>query len=62
MGILIVGRFGALVGHIREEQVGQLLDVVTLGEPVVTEQITVGPEFLLVVDPDSSRCVAGRGD
>lgn len=62
MGNLVVGRLRALIGQLEEVQVGQLLDVVTLGEPVVTEQVAVVPKVPLVVDPDSSRCVAERGD
>ncbi len=44
--VLVVGRLGALVGHLEEEQVGELLDVVAVGEPVVAEQIAVVPELL----------------
>jgi hypothetical protein len=34
------------VGHLEEEQVGELLDVVAVGEAVVAEQVAVAPELL----------------
>jgi hypothetical protein len=44
--LLVVGRFGPLVGHFEEEQEGELLDVVAVGEAVVAEQVAVVPELL----------------
>src|ERR671926_1486893 len=40
------GRQGLLVGHLEEEQVGELLNVVAVGEAVVAEQVAVAPELL----------------
>ena len=45
-GGLVVGRLRPLVGHLEEEQVGQLLDVIAVGEAVVTEEVAVVPELL----------------
>ena len=46
MAGLVVWRLGALVGHLEEQQIGQLLDVVAVAHPVVAEDIAVVPEFL----------------
>ncbi len=35
-----------LVGHLEEEQIGELLDVVAVGEPVVAQHVAVFPELL----------------
>lgn len=40
------GGLGLLVGHLEEEQVGELLDVVAVGEAVVAEDVAVVPELL----------------
>jgi hypothetical protein len=45
-GGVVVWRLGALVGHLEEEEVGQLLDVVAVGEAVVAQDVAVVPEFL----------------
>jgi len=42
---LVIGRLGPLVGHLEEQQVGELLDVVPVGEAVVAEDIAIVPEF-----------------
>ena len=34
-GWLVIGRLGALVRHFQEQQKGELLDVIAVGEPVV---------------------------
>jgi hypothetical protein len=34
------------VGHLKEEQVGELLDVVAVGQAVVPEDVAVIPELL----------------
>src|SRR3989338_6882938 len=36
----------ALVGHLEEQQVCQLFDVVTVAHPVVAQDVAVVPEFL----------------
>ena len=43
---LIVRGLRALGGHLEEEQVRQLLDVVAITHPVVAQDIAVVPEFL----------------
>ena len=35
-----------LVGHLEKEQVGQLLDVIPVGESIVTQDVAVVPELL----------------
>jgi len=35
-----------LVGHLEEQQIGQLLDVLDGGDPVVTEQVAVRPQLV----------------
>lgn len=44
--LLVVRRPGALVGHLEEQQIGELLDVVAIRHAVVTQDVTVVPEFL----------------
>jgi hypothetical protein len=44
--LLLPGRLGLLVGHLEEEQVGELLEVVAVGEAVVAEDVAVGPELV----------------
>ena len=44
--LLLAGELGALVGHLEEEQEGELLQVVLVGEPVVAQDVAVGPELL----------------
>jgi len=41
---LAVGWPGALVGHLEEEQVGELLQVVAVGHAVVAQEVAVVPE------------------
>jgi hypothetical protein len=36
---------GLLVRHLQEEEIGELLDVVAVGEPVVTKDIAVRPQL-----------------
>ena len=43
---LVVGRPAALVGHLQEQQIGELLDVVAVAHAVVTQDVAVVPEFL----------------
>ena len=35
-----------LVRHLEEQEVGQLLDIVAVGEAVVTEDVAIVPELL----------------
>jgi len=44
-GGLAPGRKGALVRHLEEQELGQLLDVVAVGETVVAEDVAGVPEF-----------------
>ena len=37
---------GALIGDLEDEQVGELLDIVTIGGAAVAEQLAVAPELL----------------
>ena len=46
IGLLCARHGRALVGHLQEQQEGQLLEVVLIGEAVVAEDIAVVPEFL----------------
>ena len=39
-------RLRLLVRHLEEQQVGELLDVVAVGEAVVAEDVAVVPELL----------------
>ena len=54
-----------LVGHLEEQQVRQLLDVVAVGEAVVAEDVAVVPELLddlLRLVAHGLRPVGGGGD
>ena len=42
----VAGRLRPLVGHLEEEQVGELLDVVAVGQAVVAQDVAVVPELL----------------
>ena len=44
--LLIVRRFGALVGHLKEQQIRKLFDVVAIRHAVVVQNVAVVPEFL----------------
>src|SRR5436309_2205762 len=54
---LTVGRLCPLVRHLEEQQIRQLLDVVSVAHPVVPEDVAVVPEFL----DDLTRFVHGGG-
>ena len=41
---LVVRRLGELVGHLQEEQEGELLDIRHVGQAVVLEHARVGPD------------------
>ena len=43
---LVIGWLRALVGHLEEEQVGQLLHVVAIGHAIIAQQVTVIPQAL----------------
>jgi hypothetical protein len=45
-GLVLVGRAGAFVVHLEEEKVGELLDVVAVGDPVIAEEVAVVPDFV----------------
>jgi hypothetical protein len=45
-GLLVIRRAGPLVVHLEEEKISELLDVVTVGDAVVAEQIAVVPDFV----------------
>jgi hypothetical protein len=42
----VVGWPAALVGHLQEQQIGELLDVVAIAHAVVAQDVAVVPEFL----------------
>lgn len=44
-GLLVVRRAGPLVVHLKEEKIGELLDVVAVGNPVIAEKIAIVPNF-----------------
>ncbi len=43
---LRIGRLRPLIGHLEEQQIRQLLDVVAIAHPIVTQDVAVVPEFL----------------
>ena len=43
---MVPWRLGALVRHFEEEQIGELLDVIAIGEAVIAEDVAVVPEFV----------------
>jgi hypothetical protein len=45
-GLVLVGRAGALVVHLEEEKISELLDVVAVGDPVIAEEVAVVPDFV----------------
>ena len=45
-GGFVEGRFGLLIGHFEEQEEGELLDVVAVGEAVIPEDVAVVPELL----------------
>jgi hypothetical protein len=53
-GLLVAGHLGALLGHLEEEEGGELFEVVLVGEAVVPEDVAEGPESL----DDAVRLVA----
>src|SRR5437867_2736228 len=44
--LVLAGKRGSLVGHLEEQQEGELLEVILVGEPVVAQDVAVRPEFL----------------
>jgi hypothetical protein len=44
-GLVFVGRAGALV-HFEEEKIGELLDIIAVGDSVVAEEVAVVPDFV----------------
>ena len=42
---LVIGRLGALVGHLEEEEIGELFDVVAVAHAVVAQDVAEVPEF-----------------
>ena len=51
---LVVGRLGALVGHLEEEEIGELFDVVAVAHAVVAQDVAEIPEF-------ADNCGGGHG-
>ena len=43
---LVVRRLASLVGHLEEQKVGKLLDIVAIARPVVSEDAAVIPDSL----------------
>ena len=52
----IVRRLRLLVGHLEEEQEGELLDVVAVGQAVVAQDVAVVPELVDDLPACRSRC------
>ena len=44
--LLVEGRPGALIRHLEEQQIGELLDVVAVGEPIIAKEVAVVPQLL----------------
>jgi hypothetical protein len=45
-GLAAVWRTGPLVVHFQEKKIGELLDIVAIGDPVIAEQVAVVPDFV----------------
>jgi hypothetical protein len=45
-GLLVVRRTGTLVVHLEEEKIGELFDVVAVGDPIVAKQVAVIPDLV----------------
>jgi len=45
-GLVFVGRAGALVVHFEEKKIGELLDVIAVGDSVVAEEVAIVPDFV----------------
>ena len=45
-GLLVVRRAGPLVVHFQEEKIGELLDVVAVGDSVIAQEVAVVPDFV----------------
>jgi hypothetical protein len=43
---LVVGRAGTLVVHFEKQKIGELLDVVAVGDAVIAKQVAVVPDFV----------------
>jgi hypothetical protein len=43
---VVIRRPAALVRHLEEQQVGELLDVVAIAHPVVAQEVAVVPDLL----------------
>ena len=43
--IPIIGRTGILIGHLQEQQIRQLLQIIAIGYPVIPQGIAHGPDF-----------------
>ena len=56
--LLLAGDGGPLVGHLEEEDVRELLQVVLVRQPVVSKDVAVGPELL----DDAVREIAHGGE
>jgi len=44
-GFVIVRRAGALVVHLEEEEIGELFDVIAVGDSVIAKEVAVVPDF-----------------
>ena len=44
--LLLAEELGALVGHLEEEEEGELFEIVLIREPIVTQDVAVGPQLL----------------
>src|SRR6266487_1127973 len=52
---LVIGRLRTLIGHLEEEQIGKLLNIVAVGHAIVSQEVAVVPEAL-----DDCLCCCGH--
>jgi hypothetical protein len=43
---VLVWGTGALIVHFEEEKIGELLDVIAVGDSVIAEQVALVPDFV----------------
>lgn len=46
---LVIRGLGPLIGHFEKKEIRQLFDVITITHPIVTQDVTVVPEFLYYI-------------
>ena len=58
---MLVRGTGALVVHLEQEKIGELLDVVAVGDPVIAEQVALVPDFVDEGGSGGRHQAASRG-